>query len=271
MNKNEQYHISAECLLNYLYPDQMERWRVDCAGTFYRNYSPDVLSLDEESQTVRLSRDSFLRLLPQGTIARDNALKGKDFEQKYEQLQKEEELLLDLFKPVDTLAFRTRLHIERQADQLSQDRLSYLLKRYFDLDLAETTNPYIRQTAPLLLFVSRLRADFGFIRDLLEQLFDCDVKMATGHYAWKEGAEYAQPAVEYHLIMPRLTRAVYDELNLEIEPFREFLCEWFIPFDTRCRILIKDHEQPFVLGDSLLLDYNTELPAEEPAQNMDSK
>ena len=111
MNKNEQYHISAECLLNYLYPDQMERWKVDCAGTFYRNYSPDVLSLDKESQTVRLSRDSFLRLLPQGIIARDNALKGKDFEQKYEQLQKEEELLLDLFKPVDTLAFRTRLHI----------------------------------------------------------------------------------------------------------------------------------------------------------------
>jgi hypothetical protein len=39
-------------------------------------------------------------LLPQGLIAKDNALKGKDFEQKYEQLKKEEELLLDLFRPV---------------------------------------------------------------------------------------------------------------------------------------------------------------------------
>lgn len=88
MNEQDLYHISAESLLNYLYPDDIDRWGVDCAGTFYRNYSPDVLNLDEDNWTVRLSRDSFLRLLPQGIIAKDNALKGKDFEQKYEQFKK---------------------------------------------------------------------------------------------------------------------------------------------------------------------------------------
>ena len=85
MNEQDLYHISAESLLNYLYPDDIDRWGVDCAGTFYRNYSPDVLNLDEDNWTVRLSRDSFLRLLPLGIIATDNALKCKDFEQKYEQ------------------------------------------------------------------------------------------------------------------------------------------------------------------------------------------
>lgn len=271
MNEQDLYHISAESLLNYLYPDDIDRWGVDCAGTFYRNYSPDVLNLDEDNWTVRLSRDSFLRLLPQGLIAKDNALKGKDFEQKYEQFKKEEELLLDLFRPVDTLAFRSRLHIEKQATQLLQERLTFVLKRYFDVDLDETTNPYIRQTAPLLLHVSQLRADFGFIRDLLEQLFDCDVEMKTGRYAWEEGAQYAQPAVEYRLIIPRLTREAYDELNQQIEPFREFLCEWFIPFDTKCTILIKDCNQPFVLGEGMMLNYNTVFPESLSIQNVDSK
>lgn len=179
--------------------------------------------------------------------------------------------MLDLFRPVDTLAFRSRLHIEKQATQLLQERLTFVLKRYFDVDLDETTNPYIRQTAPLLLHVSQLRADFGFIRDLLEQLFDCDVEMKTGRYAWEEGAQYAQPAVEYRLIIPRLTREAYDELNQQIEPFREFLCEWFIPFDTKCTILIKDCNQPFVLGEGMMLNYNTVFPESLSIQNVDSK
>ena len=105
-NDTDLFDISAEFLLNYLYPDRTDSWQVDCAGTFYRNYSPDLLSVDEEGSTVRLARDSFLRLLPQGVIAPDNALKGKDFKQKYERLKKKEELLRELFKPVDTLAFR---------------------------------------------------------------------------------------------------------------------------------------------------------------------
>ena len=83
-NDNDLFDISAEFLPNYLYPESTDRWQVDCAGTFYRNYSPDVLSVDPEHRVVRLARDSFLRLLPQGVIAQDNALKGKNFEQKYE-------------------------------------------------------------------------------------------------------------------------------------------------------------------------------------------
>lgn len=69
--------ISAEYLLNYLYPDQTEQWQAECAGTFYRNYSPDILSVEKDNATVRLARDGFLQLLPQGIIAPDDALKGK--------------------------------------------------------------------------------------------------------------------------------------------------------------------------------------------------
>ncbi len=265
------WNISAECLLNYLYPDATDQWEVECTGTFYRNYSPDVLAVDDQHKRVRLARDSFLRLLPQGVIAPDDALKGGDFEQKYERLRKKEELLRELFKPVDTLAFRTRLHLEKQAAQLSYDKLPFLLKRYFGYDLSQEENPYIRRTAPLLLLVSHLRANFAFIAQLLKQLFACEVKMHVGQYTWEEGPEYAQPAIEYRLMLPGLTAEAYRALNRTIEPFRAFLCEWFIPFDTRCTIVVRQPYTPFEPGDTLILNYNTELEADSSTQNTDSK
>ena len=258
MNETDLYDISAEYLLNYLYPDRTDQWQADCAGTFYRNYSPDILSLEEERQTVRLARDGFLRLLPQGVIAPDNALKGKDFEQKHEQLKKKEELLKDLFRPVDTLNFRFRLRIGKEAEELSGGKLALLLKRYFGYDLEQEENPYIRKTAPLLPLVSHLRADFGFLHTLLKSLFGCPVEMTTGRYTWDEGNGYSQPAVSYHLLVPDLTTEAYNELKQAIDPFADFIREWFIPFDTHCTIAVKHHGRPFVLGNALTLDYNTE-------------
>ena len=231
-NETNLYDISAEFLLNYLYPDRMDQWEVDCAGTFYRNYSEDILAIDEEKGAVRLARDSFLRLLPQGVIANDNALKGNNFEQKYERLKKKEELLRSFFKPVDTLAFRFRLHIENQITQLSEKKLAFL---------------------------NQLRANYGFIRDLLACLFNHKVEIHKGLYTWEEDERCACPAIEFQLIVPNLTAEAYDKLDKAIAPLREFLIEWFIPFDTHCAIGIRQHGQPFTLGEPLTLDYNTEI------------
>ena len=109
------------------------------------------------------------------------------------------------------------------------------------------------------LFVSRLRADFGFIRDLLARLIGCKVEMRTGSYSWEEGTDYSCPSIAYYLIVPDLTEEAYRSLMSAIAPLREFLLEWFIPFDTHCTIEVKYHEQPFLLGDRLTLDYNTEI------------
>ena len=270
MNDTKPFDISAEFLLNYLFPDYKDQWQAECAGTFYRNYSADILSLEEDKRTVRLSRDGFLRLLPQGIIATENALKGKNFEQKYEQLKKKEELLKDLFKPVDTLNFRFRLHIEKETSQVSSKKLNLLLKYYFGYELEKEENPYIRKTAPLLLLVSHLRADFGFLHTLLKSLFGCPVEMTTSRYTWDEGNEYSQPAITFQLIVPDLTTEAYNQLKLDVDPFADFIREWFIPFDTHCTIAIKDHEHPFVLGDTLTLDYNTETYEHSSTQHIDT-
>lgn len=259
MNETNLYDISAEFLLNHLYPNQMDRWQVNCVGTFYRNYSEDILEIDEEKANILLARDSFLRLLPQGLISDDNALKGNNFEQKYERLKKKEELLRLLFKPVDTLAFRFRLHIENQVTQLSEKKLAFLLKYYFLYDITREKDPYIKRVAPFLLFISQLRANFGFIRDLLACLFNHKVEIHRGLYIWEEDEHCASPAIEFQLIVPNLTAKTYDKLDKAIAPLREFLIEWFIPFDTHCVIDIKQHGHPFTIGESLTLDYNTEI------------
>lgn len=259
INENELFNISAECLLNYLYPDKSELWKVNCAGTFYRNYNRDILDINDAEQQVTISRDSFLRLLPQGIIADDYALKGKNFDTKYRELKKREEILRDLFKPVDTLAFRFRLHTEQQTAELLQDKLKLMLKHFFNFNLEEEKNPYIIKTAPLLLLISHLRANYSFIRNLLELLFNCKVEIKTGRYTWEENPECTQPSIIYQLIIENLKNEDYNVLKEEIEPFKQFMSEWFIPFNTYFDINIRQHNHPFVLGNNLTLNYNLEF------------
>ena len=54
------------------------------------------------------------------------------------------------------------------------------------------------------------------------------------------------------------------------EVFADFIREWFIPFDTHCAIVIKHHNHPFVLGDALTLDYNTETHEHSSTQHIDT-
>ena len=61
--------ISAEMLLGRLYPELEDRWTAHHDGTFYRNYSRDVMEVEPEIAEVWLSRDSILGLLPQGLIS----------------------------------------------------------------------------------------------------------------------------------------------------------------------------------------------------------
>ena len=75
--------IRAEVLLSHLYPEMEERWKVHHEGAFFRNYNGDSMSIDETTGEVRLSRDGFMRLLPQGVLTDDEELKGEDAAEKF--------------------------------------------------------------------------------------------------------------------------------------------------------------------------------------------
>lgn len=251
--------ISAEMLLNYLYPELEDKWVVHSDGTFYRNYNSDILSVDATDADVHLSRDGFLRLLPQGVLTWNNELKEGDFLEKYEALEKRRRLLNEAFLPFDTFAFRSRLRIERNISQLLETKLEYILKQYFHYDITLESNPYVKEAAVLLPYVSRWRGNYGFIRNLLGSLMGCEVRMTTGKYSQTDNTRCWLPMIEYHLLISGLTSEKYRRLTEDIRPLALFIKEWFIPFEVKCIIRLREYQRQFALNDSMTLDYNVEL------------
>lgn len=246
-------------LLNYLYPELEDKWTAHHNGTFYRNYNEDVIELDVDSHDVSITRDGYVKLLPQGLITLDDDLKTGDFKEKYEALQRRKRLLDEVFLPFDTVSFRNSLRIERQVSELLDGKLDFILKDYFGYDLSAEKDGYVRELAAMLPYVSRLRGDIGFVGDVLTALLGYEVTVTTGHYSTVDDTVCRLPMVRYEVLAEGLDSDRYKELDKGIECLRSFISEWFMPFDTFVFILIKHHGQPFALGDRLVLGYNTEI------------
>ena len=253
--------IRAEVMLNYLYPEMTERWVANCKGTFYRNYSEDIMRIDEEEGWVSLSRNGMLKLLPQGLITTECELKGKDFKSKYEELRRRESRLEDMLRPFDTRRLRRSLKEEARLAELLENKLDTFLKTFFHIDRSAEKNIYIRQMMALLPMVNRRRGDIMALCDVLYVLLGHRVTMKTGIYNWNEQRRDTQPMVEYQIWMPSLTNKEYNEIQKQVEQLQLFLQEWFIPFDTKCLIELKCN-RPASLGMGLTLNYNTRTDEE---------
>ncbi len=251
--------ISAELLLNYLYPESGARWIAQNEGTFYRNYNCDVLAVDDEKMEVETSRDSFISLLPQGLLTLDSDLKGEDSAERFKKLKRRLRLLHEAFKPIDTFRFRDSLYIESQADSLLQSKLPYILSTYFGVDLSQIENSFVRETALLLPYVSHRRGDFSFLANLLRVLFKCDVNMTKGRYSHTDTTRHWLPMIRYELLIPGLSAEEYRQKTDALEPLREFLSEWFVPIEVWCEIVIREHGVQQQTNTRLTLGYNTEL------------
>ena len=260
MNLNQQIpEISAEMLLNFLYPDLEGKWIAHHDGTFYRNYSRDVLSVDPDEAQVWLSRDSLLRLLPQGLLSAESELKTGDPDEKHDEIEQRLKVLSEAFLPIDTFTFRWHLKAEHSVAELLGGRLDYVLKTCFGFDLQAEQNPYVRSVAVLLPFVRRWKGDFDFLRSLLADAFHCDVKLLERRYSETDSTQAWLPEVRYELLIPDLSPEEFRALQADILPLRDFLAEWFVPMDVRLEIIAKHHNASAGLNGQLTLDYNTEL------------
>jgi hypothetical protein len=229
-------------LLNHLYPEQSDSWIVTNKGTFYRNYSEDVLQLDAKLSQVSLSRDGLLRLLPQGLVSTKDELKEAE----------------ELFVPFDSWRFRDSLRAEEDFAYLLENKLNIILKTYYGVDIEAETNPLIREMMKLLPQASSIRGNFHKIGDILKALLNKRVTTHITCYNWSDKTADTQPMVCYKVWVPELTSESYKELEKNIEALKNFLVEWFIPFDTYCAIEIKT-EQATSLNNTMLLNYNTKL------------
>lgn len=260
MTRTEQIpEIGAEMLLNLLYPELQDRWTVHHEGTFYRNYNRDVLSVSEEDAEVWLSRDSLLRLLPQGLFTTDEDLKQGDIKEKHKELEQQLKILKEAFLPFDTLTFRRQLHTEQQVASLVSGKLPYVLKTYYGFDWEAQQNPYVRELGVLLPFIRERRGDLGLIRRLLECLFRCPVEQREHRYSQEDSTRCWIPLVRFELLKEGLDAREYQSLRKDLEPLAAFLEEWFMPVEVRLELAVKQHGKTPQLGEALTLDYNTEL------------
>lgn len=262
MIKSYTNEISAELLLNLLYPDRKDKWIVKNKGTFYRNYSADVLSIDEVFNEVELSRDGYLKLLPQGLIALDDELKGSGFSDKYEDNARRQHVLREAFAPFDTFAFRRRLNIEEKLSELLNSKIDYLLQTFFHYDRSAEINPYIKTLAVTLPYIHQLRANFPLVKQFLQHIFDCEVEMQTSRYGDEDDTRHWLPWLRYNIYVDHLSSEQYRALQPQVQELEAFVQEWYMPFDIKCSLRIKHHPDTFPLDHQLTLDYNTMVSEE---------
>lgn len=255
---NNLSEISAEMLLGYFYPELTGKWKARHAGTFYRNYNRDALAVYEEEPTVVLSRDGFLQLLPKGLLTTADEAKNANRRSDNEHQQRMH-LLQDAFLPFDTYWFNRKVQVELKTSEMLFTKLDYLLKVYFDFDLAAETNAYVRQAATLLPFVKNKRGDFGFIRELLSTLVHCETTLTVGRYSHTDSTVSWLPKVRFELLIDGLSTEDYRQLQHELDPLYSFIREWLVPIEVVCQFEIKEHGHAQHVADRLTLNYNTEL------------
>ena len=257
--KNKISQIKAEMLLNYLYPEGDRDWIARDEGAFYRNYNYDLLSFDNDTKEVTMARDGFLEMLPQGVLTLGDNMNGDDSAEKFKKVQRRLKLLREAFLPLDTFHFRQEVTHERIVSELLQGKLSHILHTYFYIDIDKIDSPLVREMAVLLPYVSSKRGDFGFIGCILGALMHCHVEVITGRYSKTDTTRSWTPRVRFELQISGLSPEEYREKTKALEPLREFICEWFIPVEVKCEIVIKEHKSEQQTNTRLTLGYNTEL------------
>lgn len=251
--------VNAEMLLHYLHPEMDDKWTVEHQGTFYRNFNSDLIGYDEETGEVQVARDSFTKLLPPGMLYSDASLKGRGQKGKISKLIDRQRLLSDMFQPIDNVSFKRRMGVEREIAELLGNKLNYVLTTYFHYDLKAEKNEYIKQVAGLLPMVRNIRGDFRLISNILSALFHCEVTYTLGRFSDTDHTRSWLKQISYELIIEELTPESYEQTRKNLQELRQFMQEWFLPFDTECVMTIKWHNQSMNDTKYWLLDYNTEL------------
>jgi hypothetical protein len=235
--------LKAETLLMQMNLDA--DLHVQMEGVFPRNYSEDLMKVEqqEDGTTITLSRDGIFHLLPERLFFEENTLKEKgkrffDFNEEYHELKKKRKELLAFFQPFDATFFKLSLELEQKLNNSDG-----MLKQVQHDD-------YITKLKKLLPFASQIRGNLHLLIDLLKHVFSVN----------KIEIKETEPFKKQFIIHKEgLTKEEYVNMDKELIPFFDFLRHWFLPVEIISDFRIKDFKQPFILGETLILEYNTNL------------
>lgn len=253
--------ISAEMLLEYLYPGMEDQWKVNNCGGFFRNYQSDIKSLDPKNGEISLSRNGYLHFLPSTFISpRDEIISKKNRKEQSEKLKERQQILSEAFKPLDTFAFRKRLEIERNTSELLEIKQNFILKTFFGIDYQTIESPLVRKAAVVLPYIGIYRGNLRMVKDMIASILDCTVRVDLSHrYSERESFLAWMPEVRFIAYIPGLDPQTYAEKTAELVPFTEFVREWFMPYDVHTEILIREGRDRTQATEGTMLDYNGKL------------
>jgi hypothetical protein len=255
---NDTTELRAEVLLQQLYPDMAEKWIVETRGTFYRNYSSDMLHADANTSVVSLTRNGLYHLLPPAIITPQDEYKKHDFKRKNKEINSRNEEIGELFRPFDTYWFRKSIKVEQQVAQAVEQKLAFILEKYFGCDLKAAPNAYVRQLMTLLPNVAHLRGDLAKIKHLLAALFGAQVEMKVSYVDGGIPQVEPQQQVVFRVYVEQLSQTQYTAMYQQVKPVEEFLEEWFIPAYMQVKIVLRSHANS-VLNAKTLLNYNAKI------------
>lgn len=245
--------IKAETLVHIL--NTREKLSVKMKGTFSRNFSEDLIKLDNysDSTTIALARNGIFHLLPQGLFFDENLLarnnrSNYEFEKVYRELKRKKKDALTFFRPFDTLFFKLTLDLEKILNELAVAGNDRLIDTFLDTPEFDTTNTYISKLIKLIPFADQIRGNIPLLIDILKITFATDkIEMKT------------IAPLHKRLIIHKegLTKEEYRTVEKDMKRCFEFICHCFIPVEQKLTYRIKDYTRPFKIGNSLILDYNT--------------
>ena len=247
--------VKAETLLSLwnIHKD----FHVRMEGIFSRNYAEDLISLENEDDkpVITLSRDSIFHLFPQSLFFTENKLKEDskrrfDFKKEYAELKKQKQEVKTFFQPFDTECFKLNLELEHRLNQLTQAGNEIFNSIFPDDIETDTSNRYIAKIKRLIPYASQIRGNLPLLIDILKNVLDVEKIEMT-----KIGLFH----IRFIIHKEGLSKKEYIDMDNDLALFFEYFQYRFLPVEQKFDFRIKDYKQPFTLGATLILDYNTHL------------
>lgn len=253
MNSTVFKDIKAETLLAQM--DLPADPEVCMQGIFSRNYSEDLICVrnEEGKAVVELSRDGVFHLLPEGLFFEENRIKdipNNDFEPGYTRFKEEKEYVKSFFRVFDQLYFKQTLEMEKKLNILAEKGNRIFLGEFLDERELDSDNEYISKIKTILPFVSLLRGNLALLTELLKEI------LAVNKVELKKTKPFC---MQFIIHREGLSKEEYLSMDKNMAAFFVFFCQWFLPVEMKFNYRIKDYTNPFRLGNTLLLDYNTHL------------
>ena len=263
-------NIKAESFLSSML-ESLAGINLEFQGVFSRNYYNDIIFIDQDTYSgksklnINLSRDSIFHILPEGLFFKEDVLRKvqkeknpEKFKALSEKIIREKLKLLSFFYPFDKTYFSLRFELERQLNELAENKTSTLIEELFDIFPIDEKNDFIKKIIPLLPLASEIRSNKMIWRDIFKNVFypaDIEVRIAQKQNA----AGMMQRIVKTTIHIEKLSNREFKKIKKDVDIFSHFFYEWFLPADIGYEFKVKDVKERFVLGGEMTLDYNTFL------------